>query len=91
MPNFVELAMKRLMQGGSHPSCEHMCLQILIAAIYYDPIILINSLQDRHNNETLFSYFIKQWLVCSNNSSMSHDRKTPIFYASHIFFDRHLG
>lgn len=58
--------MKRLTEGGSHPNCEHMYLQILIAALYYDPILLIKCLEDHHNKEAVLSQFIKQWLVCNS-------------------------
>lgn len=63
IPNFVELAVKRLMQEVKSSELRTMCLQILIAALYYDPALLINSLKDHHNNEPLIAHFIKQWLV----------------------------
>lgn len=64
IPIFVELAVTRLMQEVKSSELRTMCLQILIAALYYDPVLLINILKDHHhNNEPLISHFIKQWLV----------------------------
>lgn len=67
IPTFVELAVTRLMKDVKSSELRTMCLQVLIAALYYDPVLLINILKDHHhNNEPLISHFIKQWLVLIN-------------------------
>lgn len=58
------------MQDVKSSELRTMCLQVLIAALYYDPVLLINILKDHHhNNEPLISHFIKQWLVLINESN----------------------
>lgn len=64
IPTFVELAVTRLMQEVKSSELRTMCLQILIAALYYNPTLLISILRDHHhNNEPLISHFVKQWSV----------------------------
>lgn len=62
IPTFVRLAVTRLVREIKSSELRIMCLQILIAALYYNPQLLINTIKDDyHNNEPLISRFIKQW------------------------------
>lgn len=53
-----------------------MCLQVLIAVLYYNPILLLQLLQTiQPNNEPILSMFIKQWLDDTDCFLGVHDRK----------------
>lgn len=54
-----------------------MCLQILIAALYYNPSLLLQILQAEQqiNNEPMVSHFIRQWINDTDCFLGIHDRK----------------
>lgn len=53
-----------------------MCLQVLIAVLYYNPILLLQLLQNiQPNNEPILSMFIRQWLDDTDCFLGVHDRK----------------
>lgn len=76
IPNFVELAVHRLMQDIKSSELRTMCLQIVIAALYYNPALLCTILKDHQfNNELIMSHFVKQWLNDTDCFLGIHDRK----------------
>lgn len=52
-----------------------MCLQVLIAALYYNPILLLNLLQSAPNGAKITSDFIEAWLKDTDCFLGIHDRK----------------
>lgn len=56
-----------------------MCLQVVIAALYYNPELLLQILeqgqQQQMSPEPLSSHFIKQWLLDTDCFLGIHDRK----------------
>lgn len=42
-----------------------MCLQVAIAALYYNPVLLIDTLDrmhSQHNHQPITAHFINQWI-----------------------------
>lgn len=81
VPSCVELVLGRLMQEVKSSELRTMCLQVLIAALYYNPALLIQILNDlqtrlqQTGGEQLLSHFIKQWLDDTDCFLGIHDRK----------------
>lgn len=81
IPSFVELVLGRLMKEVKSSELRTMCLQVLIAALYYNPQLLIESLDklqaqlQQPGGEQLLSHFIKQWLDDTDCFLGIHDRK----------------
>lgn len=76
IPHFVNLAVDRLIKEVKSSELRTMCLQVLIAVLYYDPILFLRSLHNRQtNNEPILSMFIKQWLDDTDCFLGVHDRK----------------
>lgn len=65
VPLFVELVMERLMRGVKCSELRTMCLQVAIAALYYNPILLIETLDSmhvQHSPQPITAHFINQWI-----------------------------
>ncbi|KAM5138812.1 importin-7 [Mantella aurantiaca] len=78
IPLFVEAALERLTREVKTSELRTMCLQVAIAALYYSPPLLLNTLENlRFPNtvEPLTNHFIKQWLNDVDCFLGLHDRK----------------
>ncbi|KAI9588673.1 importin-7 [Glossina fuscipes] len=77
IPMFVELALSRLTREVQSSELRTMCLQVVIAALYYNPQLLLSILDkmSEPNNEPIASHFIKQWLHDADCFLGIHDRK----------------
>ena len=66
IPTFVELVLQRLTREIKTSELRIMCLQVVIAALYYNPQLLLDTLNKvqlpNSNAETITSHFIKQWI-----------------------------
>lgn len=65
IPLFVEVVMERLMRGVKCSELRTMCLQVAIAALYYNPALLIDSLDNmhlQHSHQPITAHFINQWI-----------------------------
>lgn len=71
-PMLVELAATRLLREVKTSELRTMCLQVLIAALYYDPHLLFGVLQKMPD---FTNHFIKQWLHDTDCFLGIHDRK----------------
>ncbi|CAG9771004.1 unnamed protein product [Ceutorhynchus assimilis] len=74
-PMLVELAATRLLREVKTSELRTMCLQVLIAALYYDPQLLFGVLQKMPD---FTNHFIKQWLHDTDCFLGIHDRKLCI-------------
>ncbi|KAL1456808.1 hypothetical protein WDU94_001509 [Cyamophila willieti] len=76
---FIELMLERLMREIKTSELRTMCLQVVIAALYYNPQLffqVMNNLQSKLNaQESVTSHFIKQWIVDTDCFLGLHDRK----------------
>ena len=58
-----------------------MCLQVVIAAIYYNPTLLLETLEKMHlpnSTESITGQFLKQWLHDTDCFLGLHDRKLAV-------------
>ncbi|XP_068133705.1 importin-8 isoform X2 [Hyperolius riggenbachi] len=81
IPLFVEAVLERLTRGVKSSELRTMCLQVAIAALYYDPALLLNTLEQirfPHSSEPITAQFINQWLNDTDCFLGLHDRKMCI-------------
>lgn len=65
VPLFVTTALERLTREVKTSELRTMCLQVAIAALYYNPPLLLNTLENLrfpNNTEPITNHFISQWL-----------------------------
>lgn len=74
---FVELVLGRLMKEVHSSELRTMCLQVVIAALYYNPHLLIQTLDKMQGaaTEPIAAHFIRQWLHDTDCFLGIHDRK----------------
>jgi importin-7 len=78
---FVELVLTRLTREIQNSSLKIICLQVIIAAFYYNSNLLLNILADMqpiNSNQSLFSHFVQQWLIDTGSFMGLHDRKVCV-------------
>ncbi|XP_050096371.1 importin-7 [Anopheles aquasalis] len=81
IPSFVELALMRLTREVKTSELRTMCLQVVIAAIYYNPTLLLEILQNIPipvPDSSITDHFIRQWLHDFDCFLGIHDRKLCI-------------
>ncbi|KAM5171427.1 importin-8 [Mantella aurantiaca] len=78
IPLFVEAVLERLTRGVKSSELRTMCLQVVIAALYYNPALLLNTLEQirfPHSSEPITAQFINQWVNDTDCFLGLHDRK----------------
>nr|CAD7399981.1 unnamed protein product [Timema poppensis] len=79
IPSFVELVLQRLTREVKTSELRTMCLQVVIAALYYNPLLLFETLEKLQmaatHTESITSHFIKQWIHDTDCFLGLHDRK----------------
>uniref|UniRef100_A0A8C1WVZ2 Importin 8 n=1 Tax=Cyprinus carpio TaxID=7962 RepID=A0A8C1WVZ2_CYPCA len=81
IPLFVEAVLERLTRGVKSSDLRTMCLQVVIAALYYNPTLLIHTLENirfPHSPEPITAQFINQWMNDTELFLGLHDRKMCI-------------
>ncbi|EGW10837.1 Importin-8 [Cricetulus griseus] len=81
IPLFVQLVLERLTRGVKTSELRTMCLQVAIAALYYNPELLLHTLEQvqlPHNPGPVTSQFINQWMNDTDYFLGHHDRKRCI-------------
>uniref|UniRef100_A0A182SKU9 Importin-7/11-like TPR repeats domain-containing protein n=1 Tax=Anopheles maculatus TaxID=74869 RepID=A0A182SKU9_9DIPT len=81
IPSFVELALLRLTREVKTSELRTMCLQVVIAAIYYNPTLLLEILEKIPipvPDSSITAHFIRQWLHDYDCFLGIHDRKLCI-------------
>ncbi|XP_027899464.1 importin-8 isoform X5 [Xiphophorus couchianus] len=81
IPLFVEAVLERLMRGVKSSELRTMCLQVVIAALYYNPALLIQTLDNMHfphSPQPITAHFINQWINDTEFFLGFHDRKMCI-------------
>ncbi|XP_046751252.1 importin-7 [Diprion similis] len=80
IPSLVQLVLERLTREVKTSELRTMCLQVVIAALYYNPALCIE-VMDRlqssvgQSTEPIASHFIKQWIHDTDCFLGLHDRK----------------
>ncbi|PIO00699.1 hypothetical protein AB205_0038510 [Aquarana catesbeiana] len=65
IPLFVEAVLERLTRGVKSSELRTMCLQVVIAALFYNSALLLNTLEQirfPHSSEPITAQFINQWV-----------------------------
>uniref|UniRef100_A0A673ME89 Importin N-terminal domain-containing protein n=1 Tax=Sinocyclocheilus rhinocerous TaxID=307959 RepID=A0A673ME89_9TELE len=78
VPLFLTTALERLTREVKTSELRTMCLQVAIAALYYSPPLLLNTLENLrfpNNTEPITNHFISQWLKDIDCFLGLHDRK----------------
>ncbi|XP_037551691.1 importin-8 [Nematolebias whitei] len=81
IPLFVEAVLECLLRGVKSSELRTMCLQVVIAALYYNPALLIQTLDNMHfphNPQPITALFINQWINDTELFLGLHDRKMCI-------------
>ncbi|XP_072510513.1 importin-8 isoform X2 [Notamacropus eugenii] len=81
IPLFVEVVLERLTRGVKTSELRTMCLQVAIAALYYNPDLLLHTLEHLHfphNPGPITAQFINQWMNDTDCFLGHHDRKMCI-------------
>ncbi|XP_030070417.1 LOW QUALITY PROTEIN: importin-8 [Microcaecilia unicolor] len=81
IPLFVEAVLERLTRGVKTSELRTMCLQVAIAALYYNPALLMHTLESirfPHSSEPITAQFINQWMNDTDCFLGLHDRKMCI-------------
>lgn len=81
VPLFVEAVLERLTRGVKSSELRTMCLQVVIAALYYNPTLLMHTLENirfPHSPEPITAQFINQWMNDTECFLGLHDRKMCI-------------
>ncbi|XP_033221606.1 importin-7 [Belonocnema kinseyi] len=80
IPSLVQLVLERLTREVKTSELRTMCLQVVIAALYYNPALCLEAM-DRlqgtlgQSAEPIASHFIKQWILDTDCFLGLHDRK----------------
>ncbi|KAL4091262.1 hypothetical protein QTP88_025979 [Uroleucon formosanum] len=79
IPSIVEIVLQRLVREIKSSELRAMCLQVIVAAIYYNPTLLFETLDklqmSMSTNESISAHFIRQWLQDTDCFFGIHDRK----------------
>jgi hypothetical protein len=78
IPSFVELALTRLTKEVKSDDLRTMCLQVVIASLFYNCDLLfqiLNKMQPPNSNQSLVNHFISQWIQDTHCFLGLHDRK----------------
>ncbi|XP_014206399.1 importin-7 [Copidosoma floridanum] len=80
IPPLIQLVLDRLTREVKTSELRTMCLQVVIAALYYNPTLCLetmNRLQESlgQSTEPIASHFIKQWIHDTDCFLGLHDRK----------------
>ncbi|XP_020033722.1 importin-8 isoform X1 [Castor canadensis] len=81
IPLFVQLVLERLTRGVKTSELRTMCLQVAIAALYYNPELLLHTLEQiqlPHNPGPITVQFVNQWMNDTDYFLGHHDRKMCI-------------
>ncbi|XP_023343856.1 importin-7 isoform X3 [Eurytemora carolleeae] len=82
IPIFIELVLKRLTREVKTSELRTMCLQVIIAAMYYNPVLLVDTLDKM--GENVFAQFIQQWIHDTDCFIGLHDRKICVLGLCHL-------
>lgn len=87
IPIFVELVLKRLTKEVKTSELRTMCLQVIIAALYYNPALLLeilDKIQIPGMQGGVFRHFLQQWIHDTDCFIGLHDRKLCVLGLIHL-------
>merc|ERR1712142_868827 len=87
IPIFVELVLKRLTREVKTSELRTMCIQVIIAALYYNPALILDTLdkiQIPGMPGGVFGHFVQQWIHDTDCFIGLHDRKLCVLGLVHL-------
>ncbi|XP_054164898.1 importin-7-like isoform X2 [Oppia nitens] len=78
IPSFVELAITRMTRNIEAEDLRTICLQVVIAALFYNSDLtfqILEKLQMPNSNQSLINHFINKWIADTHCFVGLHDRK----------------
>merc|ERR1719445_1526134 len=87
IPVFVELVLKRLTREVKTSELRTMCLQVIIAALFYNPALLLeilDKIQIPGMQGGVFRHFLQQWIHDTDCFIGLHDRKLCVLGLVHL-------
>ena len=87
IPIFVELVLKRLTREVKTSELRTMCIQVIIAALYYNPALLLeilDKIQIAGMQGGVFRHFLQQWIHDTDCFIGLHDRKLCVLGLIHL-------
>ncbi|CAG2170636.1 unnamed protein product [Oppiella nova] len=78
IPSFVELAVTRMTKKIESDDLRTICLQVVIAALFYNTSLtfqILDQLQIPNSNQSLVNHFISKWIADTHCFLGLHDRK----------------
>ncbi|XP_070563950.1 importin-7-like [Ptychodera flava] len=78
IPSFIELVLERLTREVKTSELRTMCLQVVVAALYYNPVLLLEILEKMrlpNSDQSITEQFLKQWFHDTDCFLGLHDRK----------------
>lgn len=84
IPSFIQLALERLTREIKTSELRTMCLQVIIAALLYNPNLCLQVMERLQvslglkSSDPLASHFIKQWISDTDCFFGLHDRKLSV-------------
>lgn len=78
---FVELVLTRLTRDVKTDELRTMCMQVVIAALWYNSDLLLEilaKLQPQGSNQPIFDHLLKTWIDDSHCFQGLHDRKMSV-------------
>lgn len=82
VPSFVGLAVKRLTEEVKTAELRTMCMQVVIAALQYNPQLLLRTLEEmpipNGTTKSMTTSFIEQWIHDTDCFLGLHDRKVCV-------------
>merc|ERR1719192_6935 len=87
IPIFAELVLKRLTIEVKTSELRTMCLQVIIAALYYNPALLLeilDKIQIPGMQGGVFRHFLQQWIHDTDCFIGLHDRKLCVLGLVHL-------
>merc|ERR1711892_872095 len=87
IPIFVELVLKRLTREVKTSELRTMCIQVIIAALFYNPALLLDTLdkiQIPGMPGGVFGHFVQQWIHDTDCFIGLHDRKLCVLGLVHL-------
>ena len=87
IPIFVELVLKRLTREVKTSELRTMCIQVIIAALYYNPVLLLeilDKIQIPGMQGGVWRHFLQQWIHDTDCFIGLHDRKLCVLGLIHL-------
>merc|ERR1719153_969312 len=82
---FVNAIIQRMTRDMESSKAKVMCIQVIIAALYYSPTIFLNTMDKLHiPKRSVFAYVLSQWFNSIDYFLGAHSRKMCVIGLAHL-------